>query len=381
MIGELVIVESMVSHSPELTGHASPRLRNYLGQLRRISRDLQGAAMLLRMVPVRTVFGRMKRLVRELAREAGKQAVLELSGEGTEMDRSMVEALEQPLVHLLRNALDHGVEPAAQRAAQGKPPIATLRLAAFHQAGNIVVEVSDDGAGFKRGDILQKARPLGRGGRDEALSPAEIDQLVFAPGLSTAAAVTELSGRGVGLDAVKRAIEALRGRVTVSSETGLGTTFRLVLPLTLAIIDGMLVSCGEERYIIPSLTIVEALQLRDGMLFSVANRGELLRVRDETVPVARLERLLGIPGETTGAVAVLVESMGRRLALLVDAVVAQQQVVIKPLGEGVGNADFLSGAAILSDGRVGLILNVDRICQQLARKSLDPVASTEELQP
>lgn len=370
MIGELIIVESMVVHAPELAGVASLRLRNSLNQMTKISRDLQNVAMRMRMVPVRGAFQKMGRLVRDLSRRTGKDVVLETSGEETEMDRSMVERIEDPLVHLVRNALDHGIEPEAERLAAGKPARSALRLSAYHEGGSIVVELADDGRGLQRERILRKARERGLVGDGQELSDAEVHALVFLPGFSTAARVTEISGRGVGMDVVKRNVEGMRGRVTVSARPGEGTTFRLVLPLTLAIIDGMLVSCGGETYILPSLSIVESLRPTEQMIRSAGGRGEVIDVRGEILPLLRLHRLLGARDAAAAADdlrVVVVEGLGRKVGLVVDDVITQQQVVIKPLGSGLGDTDFLSGAAILSDGRVGLILNVDRLAGLASR--------------
>ncbi len=364
MIGELIIVESMVVHAPEIAQLTSLRVRNYLNQLTKISRDLQNVAMRMRMVPVRGAFQKMARLVRDLSRKSGKDIVLEQSGEDTEMDRSMVERIEDPLVHLVRNSIDHGTETAQERKAAGKPARAVIRLSAYHEGGSIVVELSDDGRGLQKEKILAKAREKGLVEEGRDLSEQEIYNLIFLPGFSTAAKVTEISGRGVGMDVVKRNIEGMRGRVSVSSRPGQGTTFKMVLPLTLAIIEGMLIACGKEKYIIPSLSIVESLRPTEDMISLAAGRGEIINVRGEILPLLRLHRLLQMEGAerspTEGHVVVL-EGLGRKVGIVVDDVLTQQQVVIKPLGQGIGDTDFLSGAAILSDGRVGLILNVDRL--------------------
>jgi two-component system chemotaxis sensor kinase CheA len=365
MIGELLIVESMVMGSPEIAGLPSSRVHNYLGQLAKISRDLQGVAMRMRMIPVRGVFHRMARLTRDLSRKTGKPVELVQTGEATEMDRSMVERIEEPLVHMIRNAIDHAIEPLNERTAREKPATATLRLSAQHEAGSITIEISDDGRGLNRDKILAKAKQRGLVPENsEHLSDDEVFALIFLPGFSTAAEVSELSGRGVGMDVVKRGIEAMRGRVIVRSKAGVGTTFRLVLPLTLAIIDGMLVAAGDETYIIPSLAIVESLQVTPGLLLTLAQEGELLKVRDEVLPLVRLRRIVGKPGgapATEHSHVVVVESLGKKLGVLVDQVLTQQQIVIKPLAQSLGDTDLFAGAAILADGRVGLILNVDRL--------------------
>lgn len=370
MIGELIIVESMVVNAPELAELGSLRLRQHLAQLTKISRDLQDVAMRMRMVPVRSVFQRMSRLTRDLSRKTGKRVSMVIQGEDTEMDRSMVERIEEPLVHMVRNAVDHGVESPEARRAQGKPAEAVLTLAARHEGGNVVISLTDDGKGLNTTAILDRARSRGLVKAGETPPDETIWSLIFDPGFSTAEKVTEISGRGVGLDVVKRTIESLRGRIQIHSEAGKGTSFRLVLPLTLAIIDGMLVACGEERFIIPSLAIVESLQPTLGMVHAVADETELVDVRGDLLPLIRVGRRFAIPtavDDPFSALLVIVESAGKRVALMVDDVVAQQQVVIKPIGAGIGQTDCFIGAAILSDGRVGLILNVDQMVQSATR--------------
>ncbi|MEI9937586.1 MAG: chemotaxis protein CheA [Pseudomonadota bacterium] len=365
MVGELIIVESMVVNSPELTFASTAKLRNYLSQMTKISRDLQNATMRMRMVPVSGVFRKTARLVRDLSRKTGKLVQLVLTGEATEMDRSMVERIEDPLVHMIRNAIDHAVEPPDERVALGKPAMATLQLSASHEGGSVAIGLSDDGRGLPREVILKKARDRGLiPDSGETLSDQEVFALIFVPGFSTAATVTEISGRGVGMDVVKRSVEDMRGRVLVDSVRGQGTSFKLILPLTLAIIDGMLVASGDERYIIPSLTIVEALQPTAEMVHEVGDGTELIRVRGEILPLLRLGALFSVPKTQHPAElmqCVILESAGRKLGLLVDDILTQQQVVIKPLGEGLGTLELLAGAAIMPDGRVGLILNVDRL--------------------
>ncbi|HUK66234.1 MAG TPA: chemotaxis protein CheA [Anaeromyxobacteraceae bacterium] len=364
MIGELVVVEAMVVNAPEIAQTTSVRVRNCLGQLAKVTRDLQDVGMRMRMVPVASVFQKMARMVRDLSRRSGKQVNLVTSGESTEMDRSMVERIADPLVHMIRNACDHGLEPSEERLAAGKPAVGQIKLSAYHESGSVVIELTDDGRGLNKPAILKKAIEKGLITSAEGMSDDEIHGLIFAPGFSTAAKVTEISGRGVGMDVVKRNIDALRGRVVISSVPGAGTRFKLVLPLTLAIIDGMLVACGEERYIIPTLSIVESIKPDAKMLVSFAQKNEMINLRGEILPLLRLDRLFELTGaksDPSDALVVVVEAMGRRIGLLVDEVVTQQQVVIKTLGEGLGRTRFLSGAAILSDGQVGLILNVDEM--------------------
>jgi two-component system, chemotaxis family, sensor kinase CheA len=364
MVGELVVVESMVVNAPEISKASSVRVRNCLAQLAKVTRDLQDVGMRMRMVPVAAVFQKMARMVRDLSRRSGKQVRLVTSGETTEMDRSMVEQIADPLVHMIRNACDHGLEDAEGRAAAGKPAMGQIRLSAYHEGGSVVIELADDGRGLDRERILKKAMEKGLITTADGMTEAEVNALIFAPGFSTAAKVTEISGRGVGMDVVKRNIDAMRGRVLTSSTPGAGTKFKLVLPLTLAIIDGMLVACGAERYIIPTLSIVESIQPERKMLVTLAQSNEMINLRGEILPLLRLAelfRLEGAKADPTQALVVVVEGVGRRIGLLVDDVVTQQQVVIKNLGEGLGSTRFLSGAAILSDGQVGLILNVEEI--------------------
>ena len=364
LIGELVTVESMVANAPEVAGHASVRLGKQLGQLTKITRDLQDVGMQMRMVPLRGLFQKMRRLVRDLCRRSGKDVQVTLSGETTEMDRSMVEQVADPLIHLIRNAVDHGIEDQESRKQAGKPPSGVIHLSASHEGGGIVVEVHDDGNGLNLPRILAKARAKGLVRDDEALSDAEVERLIFEPGFSTAESVTDISGRGVGMDVVRQHVERLRGRIQVSSRPGEGSSFKLALPLTLAIIDGMIVGCGRERYILPTLSIVETLQLSPEMRYTLAGEQELLRVRGEVLPLIRLGRLLQIDAgasDAGGGLVVIVETSRRKVGLLVDDVLTQQQVVIKRLGAALDRNRLFTGSAILSDGRVSLILNVEEL--------------------
>jgi len=362
-IGELVIVESMVSNAPEI--RALPvHLRNYLGQFAKITRELQELGMCMRMVPLRSEFQKMARMVRDLTRRSNKQVRIELRGEQTEMDRSMVEQIADPLVHLIRNAVDHGVELPADRVARGKPETATIILSATHEGGSIVIELSDDGRGINREAVLAKAISQGLVSDGATLSDGQVYDLLFMPGFSTAAQVTEISGRGVGMDVVKRNIEAIRGRIITQSAKGRGTSFRLVLPLTLAIIDGMVIRSGAERFIVPTLNIVESLQPTREMLFSITGTQEHILVRGQSLHLLRLGDLLDVPDterDPTKALVIIVESMHSKVALLVDEVVMKHQVVIKTLGTALEVNHLFAGAAILSNGRVGLILNVESL--------------------
>jgi two-component system chemotaxis sensor kinase CheA len=339
-------------------------VRNCLSQLTKVTRDLQDVGMRMRMVPVANLFQKMARMSRDLGHKSGKQLRLVLSGEATEMDRSMVEQIADPLLHMIRNAVDHGLEPPEERRRAGKPEEGTIRLSAYHEGGGIVIELADNGRGLDRDAILAKARGQGLLGANDTLSESDIDMLIFAPGFSTAKQVTEVSGRGVGMDVVKRNLEAMHGRVTISTTPGQGTTFKIVLPLTLAIIDGMMVACGQDRYIIPTLSVVESIRPSQGMLLTFAGQVEMINLRGQILPLVYLARLFNISdakSDPTQAIVVIIEGAGRRLGLIVDDVVTQQQVVIKSLGLGLGPTRFLSGAAILADGRVGLIMNVEEI--------------------
>ena len=364
MIGELVVVEAMVVGAPEIAHSASARVRNCLSQLEKVTHDLQDVGMRMRMLPVSGVFQKMARMARDVGRKAGKQVRVVLSGEQTEMDRSMVEQISDPLVHMIRNSIDHGIEPPDVRRKVGKPEEGKVRLSASHEGGHVVIEIADDGRGLNREAILKKAIAQGLISATDTLPEDEINALIFAPGFSTAEKVTDISGRGVGMDVVRRNIDAMRGRVTIKSVPGQGTTFKITLPLTLAIIDGMLVACGKERYIIPTLSIIESIQPEPSMLVTQAGSNEMLNMRGNILPLLRMDRLLGAKGaiqDPSKGLVVIIEGSGRRVGLLVDEVIAQQQVVIKSMGEGVGEVPFVSGAAILSDGRVGLIVNVEGI--------------------
>jgi two-component system chemotaxis sensor kinase CheA len=321
------------------------------------------------MVPIDRTFQKMTRLVRDLAAQQEKQVQLILEGEETELDRNIVEELSDPLVHMIRNSVDHGIELPAVRAAQGKPALGTIRLSASHQRGGIVIAVRDDGKGLDRGRILAKARERGLIKPDATLTEQETFALIFAAGFSTAEVLTDVSGRGVGMDVVRRNIEKLRGKVEIQSVAGQGTTFTIVLPLTLAIIDGMLVGVGEDRYIIPTLSVRESFRPRPGMVTTVHERGEVVSVRGRLTPLLRLGQHLGTPCravDPTDGIIVVVESGDTARGLLVDELLGKQEVVIKNLGETFQKQNLLAGAAILGDGRVGLILDVDTLvnCQR-----------------
>jgi two-component system chemotaxis sensor kinase CheA len=361
MTGELVIAQLMVSeeiNNGQLSEHELARKVAHQGK---IVRELQELSMSMRMVPVQGVFQKMARLARDVSRKAGKQVDFVTTGEETELDRTVVDKIADPLVHMVRNSIDHGIEPGEARAKTGKPSVGHVELRAFHQAGNIVIEIEDDGKGLDKERILQKAIDNGVVDASQDLCDEDIFKLVFHPGLSTAEKVTSVSGRGVGMDVVKKNIEALRGKIDISSIAGKGTTFTIRLPLTLAVIDGQVVRIGAERYIIPINSIVRSLRPTRQQISSVQNRGEMILERNELIPLVRLYRLFGAVPTTedaTEALVVVVEEDGKKCCLLVDDLLAQQQVVIKSLGEALGRVRGVSGGAIMGDGRVTLILDI-----------------------
>ena len=362
MIGEFVIAESMVSQSSELQRVASADLARHLGQLDKITRELQGTGMSLRMIPVRATFQKMARLVRDLAKKAGKQVEFVMSGEETELDKSVVDRIGDPLVHMVRNAVDHGIEATAEeRRNAGKAAAGRVELRAFHKGGSIYIEIEDDGRGLNRDAILAKARERGLVKDGDALSDREVWNLIFEPGFSTAKVVTDVSGRGVGMDVVRRNIEVLRGNVEIQSEAGKGSVFSMRLPLTLAIIDGMVVRTGQERYVIPTLSIVTSIRPKASDLSTVISRGEMLSIQGRLIPLFRLGALFDIDDATqdaTEGLVVVVEEEGRQMGLLTDELLGRQQIVIKSLGGAMRGIPGIAGGAIMPDGRVGLILDV-----------------------
>jgi two-component system chemotaxis sensor kinase CheA len=367
LVGELVVAQSLVTQSPELTGIGSSQLARSLAQLRGITSDLQRTAMALRMVPVGATFRRMARLVRDLSVELGKQIDLELVGEETELDRNLVEVLADPLVHMIRNSADHGIEAPAARAAAGKPAAGTITLRASHQGGCIVIRVEDDGRGLAAERILAKAVERGLVAPGVSLSREEILDLIFQPGFSTAEQVTGLSGRGVGMDVVRRGLESIRGTVEVESVEGRGTAFTLTVPLTLAIIEGLIVGVGGRRYILPTLSVRESFRPAAEAVVTVMGRGEAIEVRGRLTPLVRLGRLLDAPPphrEPGDGIVILVESGPDRRCLLVDELLGKQEVVIKSLGEMFEARTCFAGAAILGDGQVGLILDTSAIVKR-----------------
>jgi len=361
-IGELVIAESMVIQSPELQRNASPELSRHLAQLDKITRELQEMGMSLRMVPLRSTFQKMARLVRDVAKKAGKSVDFVMMGEDTELDKTVVDKISDPLVHMIRNAVDHGLEPdSATRLKAGKRADGRVELRAFHRGGSIYIEIADDGHGLDRDAIMAKARDRGLVKDGDVLSDRDTWNLIFVPGFSTAKKVTDVSGRGVGMDVVKKNIEALRGQIEIQTEKGKGTVFSMRLPLTLAIIDGMVVRVGQERYILPTLSILTSLRPQRSDLSSVVGRSEMLSLQGSLFPLFRLSRLFRMPGaleDPTEGTVIIVEDEGKKTGLLVDEILGQQQIVIKSLGEMFKGIAGVAGGAIMPDGKVGLILDV-----------------------
>jgi two-component system chemotaxis sensor kinase CheA len=367
MAGEMVIAQSLVRHDPDLAALKSPRLQRNMAQLTRITTELQKTAMAMRLVPIGPLFRRMARMVRDLSRQFGKPVETETQGEEIELDRNVVQELTDPLMHMVRNALDHGVESPAERERAGKNPIAHVLLKGRHQAGQVVIEIADDGHGLDRGRILEKAVERGLIAAGDAISDSDAYNLIFQPGFSTAAQVTNVSGRGVGMDVVRRQIEKLRGRVEIRSVAGRGTTFVLRLPLTLAIIDGLVVGVGEERYIAPLFAVREVLRPTAETIWTVQGRAEMALIRGELLPVLRLYRKFRVTPRSEDplqSVLLVAEAEGRRSCLLVDELIGKQEVVIKSLGETFQSVTGIAGGAILGDGRVGLILDLERLFRE-----------------
>ncbi|MNZ09811.1 Chemotaxis protein CheA [compost metagenome] len=365
LVGELVITQAMLG---QLGGALDPsvheRIHQALAQLEHNTRDLQESVMSIRMLPISFIFSRFPRLVRDTSARLGKQVELLLQGEHTELDKGVIERLSDPLTHIVRNSIDHGIELPEARLAAGKPAHGTVRLGAFHQGGSIVVEISDDGRGLSRERILAKAREKNLAVHD-GMSDAEVWQLIFMPGFSTAEVVTDLSGRGVGMDVVKRNIQAMGGRIDIDSAAGLGTRISIRLPLTLAILDGLIVAVAQTHYVIPLTYIVESLQPKAADIRSLGGEeGAVIRVRGEYLPLLSLHDLLGettppLPAEQS--IVVILEADGRHFALQVDDLVGQQQVVIKSLEQNFRRIDGIAGATIMGDGSVALILDVDAL--------------------
>lgn len=364
-VGELVITQAMLA---QLTSVLDPaeheRIYQALTQLEHNTRELQEAVMSIRMLPISFVFNRFPRLVRDTCGKLGKQVELVLRGEHTELDKGVIEKLTDPLTHIVRNSIDHGIELPAERLAAGKPAMGTVRMSAFHQGGRIVVEISDDGKGLSRERILAKAKEQGMPVSDD-MPDSEVWQLIFMPGFSTAEAVTDLSGRGVGMDVVRRNITSIGGRIDINSVAGQGTHIAIRLPLTLAILDGMIVEVDKVHYVVPLTYIVESLQLKAEHIYSMSGSSSaVISVRNEYLPLLSLHRLLNLAAEpppTVGGIVLILEAEGNTFALQVDDLIGQQQVVIKSLEQNFRRVDGITGATIMGDGSVALILDVDAL--------------------
>jgi two-component system, chemotaxis family, sensor kinase CheA len=364
LVGEMVIAQTLIRHDSVLESVKDARLQRNLTQLARITADVQRITTVIRMVPIGLQFNKTARVVRDLARRTGKQIVFEATGEDTELDKTIAEELSDPLLHMVRNSIDHGIESAEERIALGKNPTAHIRVAAYHQSGQIVVVISDDGRGLNREKILAKARQNGLIHHSAQLADNEMFLLIFEAGFSTADKVTDISGRGVGMDVVRRHVQKLRGRIEVQSKEGEGATFFIKLPLTLAIIEGLVVAVGQQRYIVPIFAVREMFRPTQEMLSTVHGKGEMVMIRGGLLPIVRLHRRFGIEPRsinlTEGAL-IVAESEGRAFCLFVDDLIGKQEVVIKSLGHRFKHVAELAGCAILGDGHVGLILDMDGI--------------------
>lgn len=379
MVGELVIAQTLVGAAPSVASDA--KLTKDVSQVGKIVRDVQELAMSMRMIPIGPTFQKMARLVRDVSRKATKQVELTISGEDTELDKNVIQQIGDPLVHMVRNAVDHGVEPSDVRRAAGKDEKGNVHLSAYHQGGNIVIEIADDGKGLDPKKLIAKGIERGIVQPGEELTDQEAFSLIFAPGFSMAQKVTDISGRGVGMDVVRRNIEKLRGKVDISSEIGKGSTFNIRLPLTLAIIDGMVIQLGNERFIIPTIAIEQALRPLPAQITTVQNKGEVLNVRGRLIPLVQLGALFRLTGriDPCEAMVVIAHCEGSQIGLVVNKLIGQQQVVIKSLGERFEGLKGVAGAAILGDGRVGLILEMTGLATAHARFVTPQVISRESV--
>jgi len=370
MVGELVIAQQMIIQDPSVKEIDDQRFQRNMSQAAKIIRDLQEVAMSLRMVTLKGTFQKMARLVRDVSAKANKSVQFVMEGEDTELDRTVVEEIGDPLVHMIRNSCDHGIESAEDRIKVGKPPMGTLTLRAYHQGGSIIIEIQDDGKGLDRERILAKAIEKGiyTPERDlKEIPDSEVFNLIMLPGFSTAPKVTDISGRGVGMDVVRRNIEALRGKIEIHSVAGKGSTFKLSLPLTMAIIDGMIVRVGTQRYVVPTLAIEQSFRPTPDQIHTVAEQGEMALVRGSLLPIYRLNRIFDLNEGTTDVcegLLIVLESNGTRCCMLIDEIIGQQQVVIKRLGQGIEPLRGTSGGAILGDGRVALIIDVSGLLSE-----------------
>lgn len=365
MVGELVITQSMLGQlGQDFDLSRLAKLQEGLSQLEQNTRELQESVMKIRMMPISFAFSRFPRLVRDLGGQLGKKVILETIGEQTELDKTVMEKINDPLVHLVRNSMDHGLETTEKRLAAGKAEEGTITLNAYHQGGNIVIEVADDGAGLNEDRILSKAIEKGLVPENNSLTPEEIHNLIFLPGFSTADAVSDISGRGVGMDVVRRNIQALNGSIEVKSQRNVGSTFIIRLPLTLAILDGQLVQVCEETYIFPLVSIVESIQIHRSSLNHVTGSQYVMQLRDEYIPIVRLDEIFGLRDASDSVdemMLVVVEGDNEKIGIVVDDLLGQQQVVIKSLEQNYQKVSGISGATILGDGTVALIIDISSI--------------------
>ncbi len=388
LMGELVITQSMLSElGNDFDLSKVERLNTGLEQLLQNTKELQESVMRIRMLPISFAFNRFPRLIHDLSKKTGKQIELVLKGEQTELDKTVMEQIGDPLVHLVRNAVDHGIEPTETRIANGKPEQGVITLDAYHQGGSIVIEINDDGGGINRNAVFEKAVEKGVVEANSSLTDSQVFDLIFEPGFSTAKELSDISGRGVGMDVVKKNIQALGGRIQVESVEGQGSSFKVNLPLTLAILDGQLVRVGTEIYIIPLITIVESLQTQKNLINRVSGDMVLYRLREDNVPVLPIYQLFNLASDTTqveDSLLVVVEADGQKVGLMVDDLLAQQQVVIKSLNDNYQQVEGISGATILGDGSVAMILDIPgiiNIAQNSSRSNQYASANPEEVLP
>lgn len=362
-VGELVIAQNFIAQNEKIRGLLDPNINKTIEILSKITKLIQDRVMSLRMVAIKDTFEKMKRVARDTAKKTGKEISLIIQGEETEIDKTMIDSLSDPIVHMIRNAIDHGLEDNAEdRIKAGKPVEGTITLKAFHKSGNIIIAITDDGRGIDKDVVLKKGIEKGLVSDGEQLTDQQIYGLIMQPGFSTAKVISDISGRGVGLDVVKTSIEKLRGKIEIDSEKGKGSTFSIILPLTLAIIDGMLVSSGGETFIIPTLSVVESFVPDKEIVYMLKGKGEFVNLRGEQIPVVRLNEALALGGERAPiweSTLVCAESERGRVAILVDALLGRQQVVIKTLGRSMAKIKEISGGAILGNGDIALIVNID----------------------
>lgn len=364
LVGELVVTHSLINEAYTKFQTQDEGTSRNLSQLGKIVKDLQDQTMAMRMVPLKQTFQKMTRLVRDIAASSGKRVKLDISGEDTELDKNVIEKIADPLVHILRNSVDHGIETIEDRLKANKPQEGHVHLDAFHRGGNIIIKIGDDGKGLNKERILKKGIEKGVVTDPSSLSDEQIYNLIFAPGFSTAEKITNISGRGVGMDVVKKNVDSLQGKVEISSEQGKGSTFTIKLPLTLAIIDGIVIKVGEIRYIVPIISVEESIRPGKETLSTIRKQDEILNIRGEVIPLVRLNRIFNLnygKEDPCDAIVVIVQSDSVKMGIMADDIVGEQQVVIKSLGKRFKNSKGISGAAIMGNGEVGLIMDINGI--------------------